>query len=75
MSELLEWLVFSKESWERLTGEFATVFICSQQIKDEIERVFGMPSIVDMDECVDMILGCRIEIDNSMNYYGGYSWR
>lgn len=75
MTELIEALIFSKEAWERLTGEFATVFICSQQVKDEIERVFSMPYIVDMEEHIDTILGCRIEIDNSMNYYGGYSWR
>ena len=74
MSEMLEWLVFSKEAWERLTGEFATVFICSQQVKDEIERVFGMPSIVDMEEHIDTILGCRILVDNSMNYCCGYRW-
>ena len=73
MTELVEALIFSKELWERLMGEFATVFICSQQVKDEIERVFGMPSIVDMEEHIDTILGCRILVDNSMNY-DGYRW-
>ena len=51
-SDLLVALIVSKEKFEANAGHKATVFICSQQLADEIgtETVLRCP--IEIDECL-----------------------
>ena len=51
-SDLLMALIVSKEQFEATTGHTAMVFICSQQLADEIgtETVLRCP--IEIDECL-----------------------
>ena len=51
-SDILMALIISKEKFEANAGHKATVFICSQQLADEIgtETVLRRP--VEIDECL-----------------------
>ena len=73
MSEMLEWLVFSKEAWEKAMNKKATAFYCSEYIMKLICDLCS--HISDMDEEVTLLLGCRVVLDNNLNVYDGYYWR
>lgn len=59
-SDLLMALVVSKEKFEANAGHKATVFICSQQLADEIGT--------------ETVLRCPIEVDETLFGINDYFW-
>lgn len=70
---MLEWLVFSKEAWEKAMNKKAIAFYCSEYI---MKLIYDLCShISDMGEEVTLLLGCRVVLDNNLDVYDGYYWR
>ena len=59
-SDLLLVLIISKEKFEATAGHRATVFICSQQLADEIGT--------------ETVLRCPIEVDETLFGIKDYYW-
>ena len=59
-SDLLMSLIISKEKFEATTGHTATVFICSQQLADEIGT--------------ETVLRCAVEVDETLFGIKDYYW-